>query len=109
MNLFPSEGVLTVMWVTVLVKREAYAKSINQLCALRRWEEGIGVEVYGLGYSRTGSFLWLVVRGGSACLDSLCQFISGAWRFGPMQWKAVQAGVPSTRDRACVCQPSAAT
>ncbi len=24
------------------------------------------MEVYGLAYSRTGSFLWLVVRGGSA-------------------------------------------
>lgn len=25
-------------------------------------------------------FCLIVIRGGSACLDSLCQFISGAWR-----------------------------
>ena len=43
-------------------------------------------------------------RGGSACLDSLCQFISGAWRFEPTRRWAVQAGSPSTRDLACVRQ-----
>lgn len=45
-----------------------------------------------------------IVRGGSGCLDSFCQFISGAWRLGPTQRKAAQAGAPSTRDRACVRQ-----
>ncbi len=43
-------------------------------------------------------------RGGSACLDSFCRFISSAWWFEPTQRWAVQAGSPSTRDRACVRQ-----
>ena len=29
---------------------------------------GIGVEAYGLGYSRTGSFLWLVVFQGGGII-----------------------------------------
>ena len=40
-------------------------------------------------------------RGGSGWLDSLFQFISGAWRLKPTQQQAVQADSPSTRDRAC--------
>jgi glutathione S-transferase len=43
-------------------------------------------------------------RSGFASLDSLCQFISGTWRVEPTQRKAVRAGSPSTRDRACVRQ-----
>ena len=42
--------------------------------------------------------------GGSGCLDSFCQFISGAWRMRPTRRWAVQAGCHSTRDRACVRQ-----
>ena len=43
-------------------------------------------------------------RGGSAWLDSFCEFISGAWRLTPTRSWAVQADSPSTRDRACVRQ-----
>ena len=46
----------------------------------------------------------LMSRGGSGCLDSFCQFISGAWRMRPTRRWAVQAGCHSTRDRACVRQ-----
>jgi len=45
-----------------------------------------------------------LVRGGSGCLDSFCEFISGAWRMRPTRRWAVQAGYDSTRDRACVRQ-----
>lgn len=44
------------------------------------------------------------VRGGSGCLDSFWQFISGAWRCTPTRQWAVQAGCHSTRDRVCVRQ-----
>jgi len=46
----------------------------------------------------------LAARGGSACLDSFCQFISGTWRCAPTRQWAVQVGCHSTRDRACVRQ-----
>ena len=41
-------------------------------------------------------------RGGSGCLDSLCQFISGAWRMMPTRRHAVQAGDHYTCPPACV-------
>ncbi|MBS0150517.1 MAG: hypothetical protein JSR31_06215 [Nitrospira sp.] len=36
--------------------------------------------------------------------DSLCQFISGAWQLRPTQRQTVWAGLPNTRDQACVHQ-----